>query len=144
MGSTLSGAGTGTDPDIDTIAGWLTAWATAEREGDAAALGALLHEDFRGVGPFGFVLDREQWQRRFTEGLRYSAFAFTPDLEVREVAGTAYVIGTQEQSGTHQGRPIDGAFRVTLVLAGGPAWRLVGAHLSLRTPPAPPAPQGEA
>ncbi|WP_052440846.1 nuclear transport factor 2 family protein [Streptacidiphilus anmyonensis] len=135
MSSTLSGAGTATVTD------WLTAWAAAEREGDADALDALLHEDFRGVGPFGFVLDREQWLRRFADGLHYSAFAFAPDLEVREVAGTALVIGTQEQAGTYQGRPTDGAFRATLVLTGGPAWRLAGIHLSLRTPPTPaPAP----
>jgi ketosteroid isomerase-like protein len=138
MGSTLPG--THSDNGTDTVVGWLTAWAAAELDGDAAALSGLLHENFRGVGPFGFVLDREQWVRRFTEGLHYSAFAFTPDLEVREVAGTAYVIGTQEQSGTHQGRPIDGAFRVTLALTGGPEWRLVSTHLSLRTPQAPPAP----
>jgi hypothetical protein len=137
MGSTLPD--THRDQDTDAVAGWLAAWATAELDGDAAALGALLHEDFRGVGPFGYVLDREQWIRRFTDGLHYTAFAFIPDPEVREVAGTAHVIGTQKQSGTHQGRPIDGAFRVTLALTGGPEWRLVGIHLSLRTPPAPPA-----
>ncbi|WP_042378047.1 nuclear transport factor 2 family protein [Streptacidiphilus melanogenes] len=132
MSSTLSGA--------DTVAGWLTTWAAAEREGDSAALGGLLHEEFRGVGPFGFVLDREQWLRRFADGLHYSAFTFAPDEEVREVAGTALIIGTQEQAGTYQGRPTDGAFRATLLLTGGPGRRLVGIHLSLRTPPAPPTP----
>jgi hypothetical protein len=117
----------------------LTAWAAAERSGDAAALDGLLHKDFRGVGPFGFVLDREQWLRRFTDGLHYSAFDFAPDFDVREVAGTAVVVGTQQQSGSYQGRPTDGSFRVTLILTGGPQWRLLGAHLSLRTPPAPAA-----
>ncbi|MEY9873032.1 ketosteroid isomerase-like protein [Streptacidiphilus sp. MAP12-33] len=118
---------------------WLTAWAAAERAGDAARLDGLLHEEFRGVGPFGFVLDREQWLRRFEDGLRFSAFDFTPDFEVRKVAGTAIAVGTQQQTGSYQGRPSDGAFRVTLVLTGGPQWRLLAAHLSLRTPPAPPA-----
>jgi ketosteroid isomerase-like protein len=135
MSSIPPNTGAGTGP----LAGWLSAWAAAERDGDTAELNALLHEDFLGVGPFGFVLDREQWVRRFDEGLQYSAFDFTPDFDVREVAGTAYVIGTQQHSGSHQGRPADGAFRATLALTGGPAWTLVGIHLSLRTPPAPPA-----
>ncbi|SEL99166.1 nuclear transport factor 2 family protein [Streptacidiphilus jiangxiensis] len=117
----------------------LTAWAAAERSGDAAALDGLLHQEFRGVGPFGFVLDREQWLRRFADGLHYSEFAFTSDFDIREVTGTAVVIGTQVQSGSYQGRPTDGSFRVTLILTGGPQWRLLGAHLSLRTPPAAPA-----
>ena len=121
---------------------WLAAWAAAELAGDAATLEPLLHPQFQAVGPFGFLLDREQWRVRFAEGLHYTAFAFTPDAEAREVAGTAYVIGTQEQTGTHQGRPIDGAFRVSLALTGGPAWQLVAVHLSLRTPPGPPASAG--
>ncbi|MGW4047493.1 nuclear transport factor 2 family protein [Streptomyces sp. NPDC004721] len=135
MSSIPQNTGTGADP----LAGWLSALAAAERDGDAAELDALLHEDFRGVGPFGFVLDREQWLRRFEEGLQYSAFDFEPDFEVREVAGTAYVIGTQQQSGSYQGRPADGAFRATLALTGGPGWKLAGIHLSLRTPPMPSA-----
>ena len=112
------------------------AWAAAERTGDLAALAGLLHPDFVAVGPFGFVLDREQWMARYASGdLRNASFSFAPDVPTRTVGEVAIVVGTQQQEGTHQGRPIDGAFRVTLVLCGGPAWRVVGAHLSLRHPP---------
>lgn len=125
--------------NVPTIESFLDAWAAAELAGDAAALEPLLHAQFRAVGPFGFLLDRQQWVKRFAGGLRYSTFSFTPDVEAREVAGVTFVIGTQEQTGTYQGRPTDGAFRVTLALTGGPAWQLVDIHLSLRTPP-PTAP----
>ncbi len=48
------------------------------------------------------------------------------------------MVGTQEQEGTHQGRPIDGSFRAALVLVDEPDWRVAAVHLSLRTPPGAP------
>ncbi|WP_165845781.1 nuclear transport factor 2 family protein [Streptacidiphilus pinicola] len=124
--------------DLSTTDSFLDAWASAELAGDAAALEPLLHERFRAVGPFGFLLDREQWLKRFADGLAYSAFSFSADEEAREVGGVTFVIGTQQQQGTYQGHRTDGAFRVSLALTGGPQWRLVGIHLSLRTPPTSP------
>jgi hypothetical protein len=120
----------------------LTAWVRAELDGDARTLGSLLHPDFVAVGPFGFLLDREQWLQRFTGGLNYTAFAFTADTDIRYIGGNAFVIGTQTQQGSHLGRIIDGAFRVTLVFTGDPEWRVAAAHLSLRTPPGAPIPSG--
>jgi hypothetical protein len=117
----------------------LAAWAHAELNGDADALGRLLHPEFVAVGPVGFLLDREQWLQRFTDGLSYSAFAFAPDIDTRYVGGNAFVIGTQTQQGSYVGRSIDAAFRVTLAFTGDPEWRMVGAHISLRTPPGAPA-----
>src|SRR4051794_36476535 len=104
------------------------AWRRAELDGDVHALDALLHTDFLGVGPFGFLLDRRQWMERFGAGMQYTAFDFTADAPTRYTDGTAIVVGTQTQRGSHLGRPVDGAFRVTLVLTGGPQWRLVAAH----------------
>jgi hypothetical protein len=127
---------------LDTV----QAWASAERSGDAAALEAVLHQEFLGVGPFGFVLDREQWTDRYRSGdLQHRSFTFTPDMDPRRFGGVAIVVGTQEQQGTHQGRPIDGAFRVSLVLVGEADWRVAAIHLSLRNPPGAsgaPGPQG--
>jgi uncharacterized protein DUF4440 len=112
-------------------------WARAELDGDSDALAKLLHREFLAVGPFGFLLDREQWLQRFSEGLNYTAFEFAPDTEVRVIGDSMFLVGTQTQQGSHQGRPIDGAFRVTLVFTG-PDCLLTAAHLSLRTPPGPP------
>lgn len=115
----------------------LAAWTLAERRGDAGTLTDLLHPDFVGVGPFGFLLTRQQWAQRFSDGLHYTAFDVTPDQPIRHAGDTAVIIATQNQAGTHQGRPIDGAFRITLVFIDDPVWRLFGAHLSLRNPPGP-------
>ncbi|HEY3713205.1 MAG TPA: nuclear transport factor 2 family protein [Jatrophihabitantaceae bacterium] len=113
----------------------LAAWTRAERSGDSGALMELLHCDFLGVGPFGFVLTREEWAQRFSGGLHYTAFDFAPDRPIRYAGTAAILVGTQTQTGTHQSRPINGAFRVTLVFTGEPGWRLLGVHLSLRNPP---------
>lgn len=121
---------------MTTLEDRLTDWAAAELSGDAGRLEALLHPDFLAVGPYGFLLDRRQWTRRFADGLRYTAFALTPDAPTRYVGGSAVVVGTQRQEGTHQGRTVDGAFRVTLVLTDAPEWRVAAVHLSLRDLPA--------
>jgi len=120
---------------LDTV----QAWADAERSGDADALAGVLHPEFVGIGPYGFVLDRDEWTDRYRSGdLRHTAFTFTPDAATRQLGGAALVVGTQEQQSTHQGRPVDGSFRVSLVLVGEPEWRVANVHLSLRTPPSPP------
>ena len=74
---------------------------------------------------------------RYRSGdLQPRSFTFTPDTDIRRFVGTAIVVGTQEQEGTHQGRPIDGSFRAALVLVDEPDWRVAAVHLSLRSPPA--------
>ncbi len=40
-------------------------WAAAEQRGDAAFLEGALTNDFVGVGPLGFMLNKEQWVRQF-------------------------------------------------------------------------------
>ena len=100
---------------LDTV----QAWASAERSGDAVA--------------------------RYRSGdLQPRSFTFTPDTEIRRFVGTAIVVGTQEQEGTHQGRPIDGSFRAALVLVDEPDWRVAAVHLSLRNPPGAPGAPGAA
>jgi hypothetical protein len=52
-------------------------WSSAEEKGDPTLLDGLLTEQFVGVGPLGFVLNREQWLKRFHNGLDNRAFAVT-------------------------------------------------------------------
>jgi len=117
----------------------LDRWVGAELAGDTAALGTVLHPQFLFAGPFGYLLDRAQWLARFTAGDRYhtvfTSFDFAVDIPVRIIGDTALVVGTQEQTGTHQGELVDGQFRSAVVLIRDPSWLIAGVHLSLRRPP---------
>jgi ketosteroid isomerase-like protein len=44
------------------------AFAKAQQNGDLAALQELLTEDFRLVGPLGFMLDKQQWLQQYRSG----------------------------------------------------------------------------
>jgi hypothetical protein len=89
-------------------------WAAAEADNDAGLLGGLLAGDFVGVGPVGFVLNRDQWLVRFRNGLINRAFA-VEEPQVHEHGGTAaIVVGVLAQQTSFQGRDNSGRFRVGL------------------------------
>lgn len=106
-------------------------WAAAERHGDAAALDGLLTEDFHGVGPRGFVIDREKWLERYTDAyLIHDSFDWR-HVQVRRYGDAAVANGVQSQQSTYDGRDADGHFRVTqLLVHDGGRWRLACIHLS--------------
>jgi ketosteroid isomerase-like protein len=118
-------------------------WTTAEQDNDAEALDKLLASDFVGVGPLGFVLDRDQWLARFGNGLENRAFA-VEDAQVRDYGAAAVVVGVLAQQTSFQGRDNSGRFRLTLV-AVRPAdrWLLAGAHIGMLQQPAGPPPRSE-
>lgn len=112
-------------------------WVAAEREGDVAALDALLDPEFIGVGPRGFVLSREQWLERYrTGGLRNQAFSWE-GVQVRDYGEAAIVVGVQSQQSTYQGHDAGGRFRGTqVVVRKNGRWLIAGMHLSpLAEPP---------
>jgi uncharacterized protein (TIGR02246 family) len=114
-------------------------WAAAEQDNDAEALEGLLAGDFVGVGPLGFVLDRDQWLARFGNGLENRAFA-VEDAQVRDHGDAAVVVGVLAQETSWQGNDNSGRFRLTLV-AVRPAdrWLLANAHIGmLQEPPGRP------
>jgi ketosteroid isomerase-like protein len=114
-------------------------WAEAEQGNDAEALDGLLAGDFVGVGPLGFVLDRQQWLARFANGLENRAF-LVQDAQVRDYGDAAAVVGVLAQETSFQGRDNSGRFRLTLVAVQSPdRWRLANAHIGpLQQPPGPP------
>ena len=116
---------------MTTIAELEDKWIAAELHGNAAALGELLADDFRAVGPLGFVLDKNQWLGRFRGGaLRYDDVGWE-DVDVRTYGDTAVAIGQWTQRGEHQGNSVDGRFRVTQVLVRrDDDWSLGSIHLS--------------
>ena len=89
-------------------------WAAAEQRGDAAFLEGALTDDFVGVGPLGFMLNKEQWLGRFTGGLSYESFALE-GVDVRLYGEAAVATGRQVQAGGFQGNDVGGEFRATVV-----------------------------
>jgi ketosteroid isomerase-like protein len=115
-------------------------WAAAEQNNDAEALDKLLADDFVGVGPLGFVLDRAQWLSRFGNGLENRAFA-VEDAQVRDYGTAAVAVGVLAQETSFQGRDNSGRFRLTLVaVRPTDRWLLAGAHIGMLQKPAGPPP----
>jgi ketosteroid isomerase-like protein len=106
-------------------------WANAERAGDADALEPLLADDFLGVGPIGFMLDKTQYLgSRRSADLRHESLVWE-DVRVRAYDNAAVVVGSLTQRSTYQGRDASGRFRVTQVAVRyGDRWTIVGLHYS--------------
>jgi ketosteroid isomerase-like protein len=124
-------------------------WVEAELAADVATLETLATDDFRLVGPFGYVLDKAQWLDRYRSG-DFSTTAMTwHDVDIREYGDTVVTIGTQGQEAAYKGTPSNGEFRISHVFVrDGDRWVMAGMQLSPTAPMAPPAgaprPTGEA
>src|SRR5262249_54882521 len=83
-------------------------WVDAEAREDVDILDALLDGDFRGDGPGGFVLTKEQWLDRYRTGdLVHDAFAWhQTGATVHDHA--AVVMGIQTQTSRYRGRDFSG------------------------------------
>ncbi|HUY45956.1 MAG TPA: nuclear transport factor 2 family protein [Streptosporangiaceae bacterium] len=106
-------------------------WAKAELLGDTEALADLLADDFVGVGPRGFLLNKQAWLARYSSGtLRHEQFTWR-DVDVRGYGDTAVAVGTEESRGSYGDRPITGQLRGThLLVRDGGRWKIAGMHLS--------------
>ena len=104
-------------------------WATAELQGDTAFLEQRLADDFIGVGPLGFLLNRQEWLARHQSGdMKYSAHTLD-EIKVRAYNEAAIVIGRLTQQATYQGNPFNVLMRSTLVLVRQHGqWQLAGLH----------------
>jgi ketosteroid isomerase-like protein len=100
--------------DINQI---LDRWTEAERRGDAGEMDGLLAEDFVGIGPVGFVLDRAAWLGRLGSGLTYDELRLD-EVGVHRHGGTALVVAHQHADG-HAGEvPLPPDTRVTFTIVG--------------------------
>jgi ketosteroid isomerase-like protein len=120
-------------------------WAAAEQRNDAGALDELLADDFAGVGPFGFILTRDEWRARFGNGLVNQSFAIE-DPQLRNFGSAAVAIGILAQKTSWQGNDNSGRFRITIVAVRVDGhWLLAHVHIGpLQLPPgAPTAPGSE-
>ncbi|MFC0432892.1 nuclear transport factor 2 family protein [Kutzneria buriramensis] len=106
-------------------------WAKAEVDADVATLDELSTADFTLVGPFGFVLDKQQWLDRYRTGDLVTSELDWRDRLVRELGDTALVIGVHAQQAAYKGTPADGQFRATHIsVRTDHGWRFAGMHLS--------------
>ncbi|MER6004610.1 nuclear transport factor 2 family protein [Nonomuraea angiospora] len=115
-------------------------WARAEFDGDADAFDDLLGDDFAGIGPVGFKLDKQQWAGRHRGDLKNHHFEIL-DPQVRLHGDTAIVGGVQEQRTSVRGHEVNDSFRLTLVaVKQGERWVIANIQLSgpLQDPSAPP------
>jgi hypothetical protein len=107
-------------------------FARAQQEGDTDTLELLLSDDFRLVGPLGFVLDKQTWLAQFRSGALVMHSVEWDDVAVCIHGDAAIAIGRQTQQAEYQGKPAPGGqFRVTqIAVLDGEHWVLAGLHLS--------------
>jgi hypothetical protein len=117
--------------DLDTFDDTFARWIDAEARGDAASLDSLLDVDFRGDGPRGYVLTKQEWLDRYRDGdLVTSAFEWE-GTQVRTHADTVFVRGIQTQKASYQGEDWSGRFLATLVAVRHDGrWSIVNLQLS--------------
>ena len=118
-----------------------SAWVDAELAADVDTLDALATDDFRLVGPFGFVLDKQQWLDRYRSGDFATSVLTWHDVDVREYGDAVLTIATQAQEATYKGSPSNGEFRITHVFVrDADRWKIAGMQLSATKFVPPPAP----
>lgn len=127
----------------EAIDAFLSAWTTAEAEGDTAELGRRLSDDFVSVGPLGFTLSKQEWiGRHGSTRLVYEKFELN-ERRQREYGDAVTITALNQVTGTFGGNPLPTDLRVTAVLAREDGeWRLATLHMSFvaGTPGAPPVP----
>jgi ketosteroid isomerase-like protein len=109
-------------------------WIDAELAADADTLDTLATDDFRLVGPFGFVLDKEQWLDRYRSGDLATTALTWHDVDVREYGDSVVTIGMQSQEAAYKGSPSNGDFRITHVFVrDNDRWMIAGMQVSPTT-----------
>lgn len=129
-------------PEAETaeITGLSHQWAESERRSDPTVLADHVADEFRLIGPLGFILDRAAWEARFSNGLVIEGGSWD-DLDVRIVGPTAVVIGTWTQRAAFGENRADGTFRVSQTWTRTDSgWQLLGMQYSaVAGPPGAPS-----
>jgi hypothetical protein len=117
---------------VDTFDRLLARWIDAEARGDAEALDALLHADFQGDGPRGYVLTKPEWLDRYRRGdLVHDAFTWELTRVRQPQADTVFARGIQTQDTRCGDDDCSGRFLATLVaVRRGGRWAIVNLQLS--------------
>ena len=126
---TVENMNTPTQTEIKAL---LDQWAAAELAGDADAVAAVLTDDFVGVGPVGFVLNREQWAARHRSGDVDNREFQISDLAVRLYDATAVIVAALTQETTARGHDTSASFRLGIIARNDGTWRI--AHIQFSGP----------
>ena len=107
-------------------------WASAELRGNTTFLECFLADDFVGVGPYGFLLTKDEWLERLeSRKLRYESFRLD-EIRVRLYGDAAVIIVRQTMKGKYEDNDLPGSLRATLFFAQQEGrWLLAGIHMSL-------------
>jgi ketosteroid isomerase-like protein len=106
-------------------------WVAAEIAADTATLDELVTDDFHLVGPYGFVLDKQQWLDRYRSGDLATTAMTWHDVDLRDYRDVVVTIATQSQEATYRGIPSNGDFRITHVFVRvDDRWVIAGMQLS--------------
>jgi ketosteroid isomerase-like protein len=111
----------------------LARFAQAQRLSDIDDLSELLTDDFKLVGPLGFVVPKQDWLEQFRTGMLQIQSLEWDEIDIRTHAYAyfAIAIGRLTQAATYARKPADGQFRVTAIAIGhGTSWHLAGTHYS--------------
>lgn len=106
-------------------------WAQAELKGDTGALATLIGDDFTGVGPRGFTLDKAAWLKRYDSGDLVNQEFTVEEPAYRSYGPVAILTAVQNQVAAHQGHPFPGKYRITVVgVDETSGWKIVNVQLS--------------
>jgi hypothetical protein len=102
----------------------------AELHADRDALEELIADDFRSIGPKGFVMDKRQWIERH-DLFRYHELD-TSDMEVSRYGDAAIVRDVQTNHASYGDQEVRLRVRVsqTWVKSDGDRWQLAGIQFS--------------
>jgi ketosteroid isomerase-like protein len=106
-------------------------WATVEQRGDTTFLERNLADDSVGVGPYGFLLTKDEWlERHESRKLRYESFRLD-EVWVRFYGEAAVMIARQIMKGKYEDNDLPGSLRATLFFAQQEGrWLLARIHMS--------------
>ncbi len=106
-------------------------WITAELNGNIAALEKMLTDKFVGVGPRGFMLNKNEWIQRLRSGdLKYESLNWD-EVTVRTYDTAAIVTGRETQKLEYQEQLMEGQLRTSLFFVKQQGqWRLAGVQFS--------------
>ena len=95
----------------------LASFAEAQRLSDVDDLSRLLTDDFKVVGPLGFVVPKQEWLKTFRTGMLQIQSLEWDQIEIRTHADAyfAIAIGRLTQAATYARKPANGQFRVTAI-----------------------------